>query len=77
MLMKAKRRFPGLSNNFVTACAAGASCVFKQHIMLALMHCGYTNRLYGNVYSALFFLCPYLPFKWYNHMMNLLKLILF
>lgn len=54
MLMKAKRRFPGLSNNFVTACAAGASCVFKQHIMLALMHCGYTNRLYGNVYSALF-----------------------
>ena len=54
MLVKARRRFPGLTSNFVTACAAGSSCIFKQHIMLALMHCGYTNRLYGNVYSALF-----------------------
>lgn len=54
VLLKAKRRFPGLSTNFVISCANGSSNVFKQHIMLALMHCGYTNRLYGNVYTALF-----------------------
>ncbi len=54
VLLKARRRFPALNANFVAACANGSSNIFKQHIMLALMHCGYTNRLYGNVYSALF-----------------------
>src|SRR5690606_12640794 len=34
--------------------AAGGSCVFKQHIMHALMDSGYCSELFGDLYRQLF-----------------------
>ena len=42
------------SNDFIINHASGSTNLFKQHIMHALMDAGYTNKIYGDLYDALF-----------------------
>lgn len=38
----------------ITKYSAGATVIYKQHIMRALLDCGYTDRIYGDLYRTLF-----------------------
>lgn len=40
--------------DMVEELASESSTVFKSHIMLALMHAGYTDRVYGDLFKELF-----------------------
>lgn len=53
MMIKASKfySFPG---DLAVKCAAGSTNLFEQHIMHALMQCGYTDCIYGDVYDKLF-----------------------
>lgn len=53
MMLKVASRFP-VSNDFIINHASGSTNLFKQHIMHALMDAGYTNKIYGDLYDALF-----------------------
>lgn len=53
MMLKVASRFP-VSNDFIINHASGSTNLFKQHIMYALMDAGYTNKIYGDLYDALF-----------------------
>lgn len=53
MMLKVAARFP-VSNDFIINHASGSTNLFKQHIMHALMDAGYTNKIYGDLYYALF-----------------------
>ncbi len=53
MLLKAAKRFP-VSQELIMRCAQGSTNLFKQHIMHALMQCGYTMSIYGDLYNELF-----------------------
>lgn len=53
MMLKVAARFP-VSNDFIVGHASGSTNLFKQHIMHALMDAGYTNKIYGELYDALF-----------------------
>lgn len=53
MMLKVAARFP-ISNDFIISHAAGSTNLFKQHIMHALMDAGYTDKIYGDLYKALF-----------------------
>lgn len=53
MMLKAARQFP-ITTEFVVKCATGSTNIYKQHIMQALMECGYTNSIYGELYDKLF-----------------------
>lgn len=53
MMLKVASRFP-VSNDFIINHASGSTNLFKQHIMHALMDAGYTNKIYGDLYNALF-----------------------
>lgn len=53
MMLKVAARFP-VSNDFIINHAAGSTNLFKQHIMHALMDAGYTNEIFGELYTALF-----------------------
>lgn len=53
MMLKVASRFP-VSNDFIINHASGSTNLFKQHIMHALMDAGYTNKIYGELYDALF-----------------------
>lgn len=53
MMLKVAARFP-ISNDFIINHASGSTNLFKQHIMHALMDAGYTNKIFGDLYHALF-----------------------
>lgn len=53
MMMRLMRKYP-LSSDFVVGCASGSTAVYKQHIMHALLSCGFTDRMYGELYDSLF-----------------------
>ncbi|MCQ2477078.1 MAG: PHP domain-containing protein [Clostridia bacterium] len=53
MTLKVARKYP-ITPELVTKCASGSTAVFEQHIMHALMECGYTDKIYGDLYYELF-----------------------
>ncbi len=53
MMLKVAARFP-ISNDFIISHASGSTNLFKQHIMHALMDAGYTDKIFGDLYDALF-----------------------
>lgn len=53
MVIKAAQRYP-ITPEFVLKCAAGSTNIYKQHILHALMECGYSNEIFGNMYEELF-----------------------
>lgn len=53
MTFKIARKYP-ITPELVLKCASGATAVFEQHIMHALLECGMTDKVYSELYSALF-----------------------
>ena len=53
MMLKVAARFP-ISTEFIISHASGSTNLFKQHIMHALMDAGYTDKIFGDLYDALF-----------------------
>ena len=53
MIARASKRFP-ISSELVIKCAAGSTNIYPQHIMHALMECGYTTEIFGSLYEELF-----------------------
>ena len=53
MMLKCAQKYP-VSAELVLKCAQGSTNLYKQHIMLALMHSGCTNEIYGELYEKLF-----------------------
>ena len=53
MMLKVAARFP-ISTEFIIGHASGSTNLFKQHIMHALMDAGYTDKIFGDLYYALF-----------------------
>lgn len=53
MMVKAAAKY-NISADLVVKCASGSTNLYKQHIMHALMECGYTTELYGELYQKLF-----------------------
>ncbi|MDO4833291.1 MAG: PHP domain-containing protein [Clostridia bacterium] len=53
MVVKAAQRYP-ISSELVLKCAAGSTNIYKQHILHALMECGYSTEIFGNMYTDLF-----------------------
>lgn len=53
MVVKASQRYP-ISSELVLKCAAGSTNIYKQHILHALMECGYSTEIFGNMYRELF-----------------------
>ncbi len=53
MVVKASQRYP-ISSELVLKCASGSTNIYKQHIMHALMECGYTTDIYGSLHDELF-----------------------
>ncbi len=53
MTLKIARKYP-ISPELVLKCATGSTAVFEQHIMHALLECGITDRIYGEIYHELF-----------------------
>ncbi len=53
MVVKASKRYP-INSELVLKCAAGSTNIYKQHISHALMECGYTTEIFGDVYHELF-----------------------
>lgn len=52
-IAKVSRRYP-INADLVLKCAAGSTNIYPQHIMHALMECGYTTSIYGALYDELF-----------------------
>ena len=53
MMLKVASRFP-ITSDFIINHASGSTNLYKQHIMHALMDAGYTDRIFGDLYHALF-----------------------
>lgn len=53
MVMKIANKFP-ITPEFVAKCCQGSTNIYKQHIMQALMECGYTTEIFGELYKMLF-----------------------
>lgn len=53
MTLKIARKYP-ITPELVLKCATGSTAVFEQHIMHALMECGLTDKIYGDLYYELF-----------------------
>ncbi len=53
MILKAAQRFP-ITPDFVVRCASGSTNIFKQHIMHALVECGYADSIFGDLFHELF-----------------------
>ena len=53
MILKAAQRYP-ITPDFVVRCASGSTNIYKQHIMHALVECGYATTIYGELYKELF-----------------------
>ncbi len=53
MMLKATKKYP-VTAELIMRCAQGSTNLYKQHIMHALMQCGYTMTMYGDIYKKLF-----------------------
>jgi predicted metal-dependent phosphoesterase TrpH len=53
MVVKTAQRYP-ITPDFVLKCAAGSTNIYKQHILHALMDCGYSTEIFGDIYHELF-----------------------
>lgn len=53
MILKTCIQYP-VTPEFIIKCATGSTGVYKQHIMHALMESGLSDRIYGEMYTALF-----------------------
>ena len=53
MMLQIAKRFP-VSTEFIVKCATGSTNIFPAHMMQALMECGCTDSLYGELYHRLF-----------------------
>ena len=53
MVKKIANKFP-VSEEFIIRNAQGSTNIFKQHILKALMECGYTTEIFGDLYKKLF-----------------------
>ena len=53
MMLKLVRRFP-IAPELIAKCATGSTNIFKVHFMQALMECGFTQQIHGEVYDDLF-----------------------
>lgn len=53
MMLKVAARFP-ITSEFIISHASGSTNLYKQHIMHALMDAGYTDRIFGSLFTALF-----------------------
>lgn len=53
MTLKIAQKYP-ITAELVMKCASGSTAVFEQHIMHALMECGLTDKVYGDLYYELF-----------------------
>lgn len=53
MTLKIARKYP-ITPELVLKCATGSTAVFEQHIMHALLECGLTDKIYGELYNELF-----------------------
>ncbi len=53
MMLKVAQRYP-MAAELILKCATGSTNLFKQHIMHALMQCGYALSIYGSAYYELF-----------------------
>lgn len=53
MALRVAERYP-VSPEFIVKCASGSTCLFKQHIMRALLESGYTTTIFGDLYQELF-----------------------
>ncbi len=53
MVLKTAQKYP-VTPEFVAKCAMGSTNIFKVHIMQALMETGFTDRIFGDLYTQLF-----------------------
>ena len=53
MVAKVAGKFP-VTPELIMKCATGSTNIYKQHIMQALMECGYTTTIFGDLYNRLF-----------------------
>ncbi len=53
MVLKTAQKYP-VTPEFVAKCAMGSTNIFKVHIMQALMETGFTDRIFGELYTQLF-----------------------
>lgn len=53
MMIKAAQRF-SVTGDIIKRCAQGSTTLYKQHIMHALMECGLSTSVYGELYDELF-----------------------
>lgn len=53
MMLKTAQRYP-VTAELMKRCASGATNMFPQHIMHALMECGIADSFYGKIYDELF-----------------------
>lgn len=53
MAVRAAEKYP-IAPEFVVKCATGSTNIYKQHIMQALMECGYTTTIFGDLFNKLF-----------------------
>lgn len=53
MMLKTAQRYP-ITTELVVKCATGSTNLYVQHIMHALMECGLTTDVYGELYRELF-----------------------
>lgn len=54
MMLQKVMRLYHVPSDIVAKRAAGSTNIYKQHIMHALIECGYTKEMYGDLYQKLF-----------------------
>lgn len=52
-MLKVASRFP-ITSDFIISHASGSTNLYRQHIMHALMDAGYTDKIFGDLFYALF-----------------------
>lgn len=53
MAVRVAEKYP-ISPEFIVKCATGSTNIYKQHIMQALLECGYTTTIFGEHFNKLF-----------------------
>ena len=53
MMLQVAKRYP-VAAELIVKCATGSINIYKQHIMQALMECGFSRDIYGEMYHKLF-----------------------
>lgn len=53
MMLQVAKRYP-VTAEFIVKCATGSTNIYTQHIMQALMECGFTREIHGELYHKLF-----------------------